>query len=439
MKVRIYARAEGGGGRHPVAEVRLTDRRERASWLPGTPAPETAYFLEDVQADDPRIREEILAALRRPSVPVARAASSDEGGVRTRATYSADEPHGTPQYWRAAFGLLRATTGLTYDREDYAGLLKHFALAQKWGRRWSERLRLAAAGLIATVPAWRDWGGDRLLEATAAAFEVILGRVNRVGPALPGERGVGTAGGGVRSGGHSGTGAPSPTGDELTTVVPAAGPPAIAVSVNAAAGTVRVEASGATEPLLAALVPQDEAETPRFAPITPTDGKGQALFEQVAEGVYRISVHRRPPPQIEPPCFLVRVPLPANLAPDLPVEVRDARMALFMTAPVPGPEIELSLPAGLWLVTQAAAWAANCLVDDAGGLSLLPDVPRHEVSVSLPSYVAGKRIWVFDGQLRLAYQGTADGPEVLLSLPVGLWKVLSEGGWCGYVQVKAEG
>jgi len=129
LKVRIYPASEWEQPSRPVATVVLTDRRERAGWLPERAAEEARFFLERVETESEEVEQQIHSVLQKPFVIVSKASSGVIGPVRTRGDYSAEEPHGTPTYWRAAFGLLESQAGLIEDLEDYGRMLEKMEAA----------------------------------------------------------------------------------------------------------------------------------------------------------------------------------------------------------------------------------------------------------------------------------------------------------------------
>jgi hypothetical protein len=429
MKVRIYSRPEEAGGAPPVATVWLT---EQSGGSQSQAAPEPAYVLGDVQAEDLRIKKAIRAVLERPSVPVVRSSPERrEGGVRTRGDYAAEEPYGTPQYWRAAFGLLRAETGLTYDQSDYGKLLEDFATRRR-SLRWQERLKRLPFEL--PVKATDSLGGT-LREALEAAVEVSLGLAAGAAPGLFGVT-KGLTGGEVRLAlsplaGARGSGPP----DEASAVVQTPRLPQIDVTVNEAARTVQAVVSGVNDSILVALVPQGEAAVRWAESLDPTGLPVTFRFEGVDPGSYLLCFHRpASPPPAEPGSNPIRIPVPEG-ASGRQVEIRDVRSNLAATFLAVGPEIELELPSGLWMAVEPESGRRVDFRGHEGGVDLLSDAHRSEVRVRIPPEVVGKQIRLLDGQLRLAYSGTADEPELILWLPRGLWLIQSASGWREYLVV----
>src|SRR5207248_11211779 len=105
-RVRLYAGTEGEEARRPAATIAVGDRRDRACWLPEPLAPAAHFFLEGVEARDEALAERIRAVLQPPSVPVTRSGQGAAGRLRTHGVYQAEEPYGTPAYWRAAIGRM---------------------------------------------------------------------------------------------------------------------------------------------------------------------------------------------------------------------------------------------------------------------------------------------------------------------------------------------
>jgi hypothetical protein len=124
MRIRLYP---GQGPLDPsreVASICIGTRREGA-FFPERVDPAARFYLETVQSEDPEQRQRLLAALVRDSVPVRRASSSrTHGGLRSRGDYRAEEPYGTPAYWRAALGRLPSDLGLRFDLADYDTVLQ---------------------------------------------------------------------------------------------------------------------------------------------------------------------------------------------------------------------------------------------------------------------------------------------------------------------------
>jgi hypothetical protein len=126
MRIRLYPES---GAAEParegaVATLVIGPRREGAI-LPGLVEPAAQFFLEAVESDDPAQRARLVSLLTRDTVPVHRASSSGtRGPVRTRGDYTAQEPYGTPGYWRAVIGRLPAQVGLRLDADDYNQALR---------------------------------------------------------------------------------------------------------------------------------------------------------------------------------------------------------------------------------------------------------------------------------------------------------------------------
>ena len=123
-KVRIYAPFEQKQPSHSIATVVLSDRREQACWLPQYVAYEAQFFLMRVETENEDIEQRIRSVLQRSSVIVLKASTHITGTVRTRGDYRAEEPHGTPTYWRATIGRLKSEAGLIYDLQDYGQMLQ---------------------------------------------------------------------------------------------------------------------------------------------------------------------------------------------------------------------------------------------------------------------------------------------------------------------------
>jgi hypothetical protein len=121
MKISIYYPEQGAG--HPVATLVLGDRRDQACRLPGRLDPRARFFLERVEAEDPALEARLIDVLTRDTIMVNRATARTRGPVRTRGDYRAEEPYGTPAYWRAAIGRIPHDVGLDYDLDDYRAML----------------------------------------------------------------------------------------------------------------------------------------------------------------------------------------------------------------------------------------------------------------------------------------------------------------------------
>jgi hypothetical protein len=124
MRIRLY---HGEGPLDPsreVATISIGTCREGA-FLPERVGPAARFVLETVQTEDPEQKQRLLAALVRDSVTVHRASSSRaQGGIRTRGDYMAEEPYGTPAYWRAVIGRLPSDVGLRFDLDDSNAVLQ---------------------------------------------------------------------------------------------------------------------------------------------------------------------------------------------------------------------------------------------------------------------------------------------------------------------------
>ena len=123
-KVRIYAQFEQGQPSRATATVVLSDQREQACWLPQHVTNKAQFFLMRVKAESTDIERLIRSVLQQPSVIVLKSSTHITGALRTRGDYRAEEPHGTPTYWRAAIGRLKSEAGLIYDLQDYGRMLQ---------------------------------------------------------------------------------------------------------------------------------------------------------------------------------------------------------------------------------------------------------------------------------------------------------------------------
>jgi len=121
MKLSLYRSGQETGP--PVAEVSISDRREQACRLPTHVDPGARFFLQRVETDDPVLEQQLLEVLTRDSIRVNRATAKTRGPVRTRGDYLAQEPYGTPAYWRAVLGGLPVFANLQADRRDLASAL----------------------------------------------------------------------------------------------------------------------------------------------------------------------------------------------------------------------------------------------------------------------------------------------------------------------------
>ena len=123
MQVRLYRASQATEPRRPVATLTLTDRHDDACLAPSNLAPSARYFLRSVDCDDWDLTDSIVAVLRRASIRISRSTASSGGGVRTRGDAFADEPYGTPAYWRAVVGRLETELPLEFDARDWTRMV----------------------------------------------------------------------------------------------------------------------------------------------------------------------------------------------------------------------------------------------------------------------------------------------------------------------------
>jgi hypothetical protein len=150
----------------PAAALTLGDRQDRACRLPGRVDARARFFLERVETEDPALEAKLIDILTRDSITVNRATAGTRGPVRTRGDYRAEEPYGTPAYWRAAIGRLPDDMGLDYDLDDYRALLEWFdrrtenvapAVAQPQPEHARELIRKPSPSVRETALALLSW------------------------------------------------------------------------------------------------------------------------------------------------------------------------------------------------------------------------------------------------------------------------------------------
>ena len=123
MQVRLYRPSQTGQPRRTVATLTLTDRRDAACLVPSDLAPSARYFLRSVDSDDGDLTDRIVAVLRQASIRISRTTASSGRGVRARGDVFADEPYGTPAYWRTAVGRLESELPLEFDPHDWTEMV----------------------------------------------------------------------------------------------------------------------------------------------------------------------------------------------------------------------------------------------------------------------------------------------------------------------------
>lgn len=311
FEVHIYAPFEREQPSRPIATVVLSDQREEACWLPERLAPEAWFFLARVEAESEDVEHQIRSVLQRPFLTVLKSSTHISGRLRTRGDYRAQEPYGTPTYWRAAIGRLKSEAGLIYDLQDYGAMLQGIETNHLQSRRQTSQIVEAAA------PTRKE----RLSAALSHLASVRHDLRERLTPWLEQlERGAVSAEAALRAvvtAGRNGTvevlramSHPSldaaPAGMDLRakrdeTVSESEPASAIVITTDAVpSAKVAVEGDAvvvtfldwqAPSPPLIVLVPEDERSEPRTPDhLEGEDGAWTARFERVAAGVYLLAV-----------------------------------------------------------------------------------------------------------------------------------------------------
>lgn len=181
-RIRIYTQFEQEQVLRPIATVVVSDQREQACWLPERVTAEAQFFLVRVEAESKDVEQQIRSVLQRPFVTVLKSSMHITRAVRTRGDYSANEPYGTPIYWRAAIGRLKSEAGLIYDLQDYGQMLQEMEaynlqnseqILQQTGTVLSSAQGRLPAALRTLVSVWHDprTVDDDRIELAVASYQ----------------------------------------------------------------------------------------------------------------------------------------------------------------------------------------------------------------------------------------------------------------------------